>query len=242
MISHEAQHKFAYSWPVITLGNWQKYPNPYSTHVLSVDVISRHINKNGELVTDRLLQMKQPIPSLFKKLGLPFPEVSFFFERSILNRETQVLKATSYSLSMRSLFRAEELCSYNADPSTGGTLFIQKANFTAFSFFSSLIEEIAINRFIANAGNGKLGLESAIHKVINSAESFALGAFEEAKQIESKLEMNVKETFYELETTLEKVGNEAKETMSELDKEFGGHISRVFEQDYTKVYNPFLFN
>jgi hypothetical protein len=195
MISHEQQHKFSHSWSLLTLANWLKYPNEHSSHVKSVDVLNRFVNEKGELVTDRLLQLKQPVPSIVLKIGLPISDTSFFLERSILNPTTQVYEARSYSLSMRSLFQAEEVCIYENDTVEGGTMFTQRASFSFFSLFSKLIEQQAVNRFISNADKGRAGLESVIARIKSEAESFANSAI----QFEQKLETEVKTSFKDLE-------------------------------------------
>ena len=48
-------YSFPFKWETVAAGFWVKYPNPFSKHVLSEDVISRHINENQVLVTKRLL-------------------------------------------------------------------------------------------------------------------------------------------------------------------------------------------
>ena len=46
---------FPYRWELVVSGFWVKYPNPYSNHVLSEDVISRYVTDDDVLVTRRLL-------------------------------------------------------------------------------------------------------------------------------------------------------------------------------------------
>ena len=48
-------YQFPFKWEIVAAGFWVKYPNPFSKHVLSEDVISRHITDNNILVTKRLL-------------------------------------------------------------------------------------------------------------------------------------------------------------------------------------------
>lgn len=235
MIQFSNTSNLVYAWPTLTLGNFNKYPNEHANHVLSVDVISRTIEPSGELVTVRLLQMKQPIPSIFQKLGLPFPEKSYFLERSVLNKKTQVYEATSYSLNMRDFFQAEEVCRYHADQTNGGTLFTQTAKFTAFSYFANMIEEIAINRFKANASKGIKGLEASMEKIkVEFGETL--------NELEQKFE--------KMGMEIEKAGLEAKETINELDKElfkvnryklsYHKHLQRLFSLENSRQYNPFF--
>jgi hypothetical protein len=48
-------YTFPFSWEIVAAGFWVKYPNPFSKHVLSEDVISRYVTDNNVLVTKRLL-------------------------------------------------------------------------------------------------------------------------------------------------------------------------------------------
>jgi hypothetical protein len=168
----ETKHYWQYPFDLLTFANFRKYPNEFADHVISNDVLSRKILPNGLMVTDRLLQLKQPIPSFLRRLGLPFPETTYFFERSILNPQTQAFEATTHNLSMRSFFQATEICSYFADKESGGTNFHQKASFTACSYFSKIIEDFAVSRFESNADKGRKGLRSVLQALEDELEEF----------------------------------------------------------------------
>jgi len=59
----------SYSFPAVTLAYFLRYPNPYSTHVLSTDVIDRHIDpKTKRLHTVRLHLKRSKLPSAVLKL------------------------------------------------------------------------------------------------------------------------------------------------------------------------------
>ena len=48
-------YTFPFKWEIVAAGFWVKYPNPFSNHVVSEDVVSRYITENNVLVTKRLL-------------------------------------------------------------------------------------------------------------------------------------------------------------------------------------------
>ncbi|XP_022086503.1 PRELI domain-containing protein 1, mitochondrial-like [Acanthaster planci] len=52
---------FRHTWDHVATALWQKYPNPYSKHVLTEDVISR-VLRGTELVTRRLLTKTNRLP------------------------------------------------------------------------------------------------------------------------------------------------------------------------------------
>ncbi|KAE8448108.1 hypothetical protein EG329_009873 [Mollisiaceae sp. DMI_Dod_QoI] len=65
---YESNFTYDYSFPAVTLAYFLRYPNPYSTHVLSTDVISREIDVNGRLHTLRIHRKSSRLPSAVLKL------------------------------------------------------------------------------------------------------------------------------------------------------------------------------
>lgn len=158
----EVENKYYWEYPFgfLTFANYRKYPNQHSDHVISVDVVDRKIDTKGFIITDRIFQLKQPVPLVLRSLGIALPETTFFLERSVLDPTSQEYTATSYNLTMRQFFEATESCKLTAK--NGGTVYQQKASFTAFSYFSKMIEEVAVSRFEANAAKGRDGLRSVL--------------------------------------------------------------------------------
>lgn len=66
---YEASFSYDYSFPAVTLAYFLRYPNPYATHVLSTDVIDRHIDsETGRLLTTRLHVKRSKLPTAVLKL------------------------------------------------------------------------------------------------------------------------------------------------------------------------------
>ena len=62
-------HTYDYSFPAVSLAYFLRYPNPYSTHVLSEDVISRHFDPETQRLYTTRLQLKQSkLPAWILKL------------------------------------------------------------------------------------------------------------------------------------------------------------------------------
>lgn len=240
----ETNFYWDYPWKLFTFGNFNKYPNDFATHVVSVDVIQRNLTPEGLLVTDRLLQLKQPIPSILRRIGLPLPETSYFLERSIINPQTQHYEATSYNLSMRSFFQAIEICSVKADPEKGGTQFTQKARFTACSYFSRLVEDAAVSRFESNALKGRAGMQSVLKKLEDELEWFSREVKVHVNQVKAQLD-NLERG---IETRLESIESDMKKQTKHIFKQvWPGFSPLVKELDsscsgrwYSRIHNnPF---
>lgn len=65
----ENKFTYDYSFPAVSLAYFLRYPNPYSRHVLTTDVIDRYVDPNTQrLHTIRLHLKKSKIPSGILKL------------------------------------------------------------------------------------------------------------------------------------------------------------------------------
>ncbi|PGG96907.1 hypothetical protein GX51_07599 [Blastomyces parvus] len=65
----ESTFNYDYSFPAVSLAYFLRYPNPYSRHVLTTDVIDRYVDPITErLHTTRLILKKSKIPSAMLKL------------------------------------------------------------------------------------------------------------------------------------------------------------------------------
>jgi len=66
---YETSFSYDYSLPQVTLAYFLRYPNPYATHVLSTDVIDRHVDpETGRLLTTRLHVKRSKLPTAVLKL------------------------------------------------------------------------------------------------------------------------------------------------------------------------------
>ncbi|KAI5195897.1 hypothetical protein E4T39_08030 [Aureobasidium subglaciale] len=66
---YSTSYSYDYSFPAVSLAYFLRYPNPYSTHVLSTDVISREYDPDTQrLTTVRLHLKKSKLPAAILKL------------------------------------------------------------------------------------------------------------------------------------------------------------------------------
>ena len=66
---YSSTYTYDYAFPAVTLAYFLRYPNPYSTHVLSTDVIERSFNpETQQLTTVRLHLKRSKLPSTVLKL------------------------------------------------------------------------------------------------------------------------------------------------------------------------------
>jgi len=55
-------------WPIVSLAFFLRYPNPYASHILSCDVISRKFTPSGTLLTTRLILKSGTLPRWAKNI------------------------------------------------------------------------------------------------------------------------------------------------------------------------------
>ncbi|KAJ3183473.1 hypothetical protein HDU87_006792 [Geranomyces variabilis] len=173
----ENQYLFSHPFSTITSANFQKYPNEHSSHVLSVDILSRSVDPQTSILrSERLVSVKQSAPALLRRL-LPIPEIAYFREVSFLDPRAKSFKAISSNLSMRAIVDVEETCELIPQQGAEGTetVFRQRAEVSALgalSYAARLVEEAAVASFNANSWKGRMGLEAVVDKIVKEAEGF----------------------------------------------------------------------
>ncbi|KAI7967724.1 hypothetical protein MJO29_001001 [Puccinia striiformis f. sp. tritici] len=139
MVVFTAQHLFPYSFRDVATGIWQKYPNKFSTHITSVDVLDRSFLPDGTLRTERLISISQRAPRWIMKLvgGAEeqyVREVIFYKPPSSTDRSPMVLMG-SVNLSMSSFLICREQIRYQPfNPQTSS--FFQRADIEAQGTFA----------------------------------------------------------------------------------------------------------
>ncbi|KAG0733822.1 hypothetical protein G6F29_012846 [Rhizopus arrhizus] len=166
----KSNHEFHYEWSLVSAANWQKYPNESCTHVAHVDVLSRTIDPDtGLLTTERLITVKQNIPTLIKKI-LGSDSTQYVREVSTIDPRTKTLTMKSVNLTMSNLLKVEETIVYREHPDDQlKTLFTQQAIISAgslVSVWSNMLEEFSLQRFKQNADVGRIGFNKVLERFV----------------------------------------------------------------------------
>ena len=104
-------YSFPFRWETVAAGFCFKYPNPFSKHVLSEDVISRHMNENKILITKRLLVKERNFH--LPKWAYKFISVRhvYVIEESSCDPRSTTLTTFTRNFSLTSMMVTEELIS-----------------------------------------------------------------------------------------------------------------------------------
>ncbi|WVN90990.1 uncharacterized protein L203_106236 [Cryptococcus depauperatus CBS 7841] len=157
------ENDVVYDFPVThTLSRLHsKYPNPFATHVYSVDTIDRSIDtKTGIVRSERLIGVSQGAPRWVTKL-FKLPAIAYVREVIFIDPSKTLATSMSINLNLAQYVSCLELITYSPHDNES-TLFRQRALLVS-SFPTKLVarrlEQVSLDRFKSNAGIGKQGFE-----------------------------------------------------------------------------------
>ncbi|ORX52805.1 MSF1-domain-containing protein [Hesseltinella vesiculosa] len=103
------QHTFQYdhSWQNVTLAFWLRYPNPFASHVLAVDVLDRYVDDRGVLKTTRLVLKKGKVPKWFPQALVKNSE-AFVIEESEVDPQAMTMVTRTKNLNHVRIMQVEE--------------------------------------------------------------------------------------------------------------------------------------
>ncbi|KAI0257304.1 MSF1-domain-containing protein [Lactifluus subvellereus] len=84
-------------WPIVSLAFFLRYPNPYASHVLSCDVISRDFTPSGSLLTTRLILKTATLPRWAPR-GIISRSESWIIEESEVDPQGKVVRCLTRNL------------------------------------------------------------------------------------------------------------------------------------------------
>jgi len=102
---------FKKSWEDVTVAHWLKYPNPFSKHVLSEDVVERRI-EDGKLHTVRFIVKKQRIPASLMWMVPAKHKACYVKEISVIDPVNQECTITTENLNCRFISLVIETLKY----------------------------------------------------------------------------------------------------------------------------------
>ncbi|KAI9142634.1 PRELI-like family-domain-containing protein [Paraphysoderma sedebokerense] len=106
---YQQKFEFEHSWNYVTLAIFNKYPNPFSTHVLQSDVLTRTLNPNTKtLHTTRLFTKSGVLPKWGASLFKSAPQ-ALIVEESVVDLEKKTMITRTRNLDHRRFLCVEEI-------------------------------------------------------------------------------------------------------------------------------------
>ncbi|KAL7622847.1 hypothetical protein AAE478_006526 [Parahypoxylon ruwenzoriense] len=127
VLTHTTNHTYSHPFPTVTLAFFLRYYsphlNPFSSHVLSTDTISSHVDpKTGRLHTTRIHLKKSRLPTTVVKLlptsvtGGGGDKSSYVLETSVIDIKEGWMRSESKNLNFTGVLSVVEQQHYSTTP------------------------------------------------------------------------------------------------------------------------------
>lgn len=152
-------HDYDFNFETATLAFFNKYPNPYASHVESVDTVDRQVI-DGRLHTTRLIRKRGKLPRWVKPF-LGKISHSWIVEKTVLDPQTKEMTAYQRNLDHTRIIRVEEYTTFRYEEPENMTRVSYRVKFSSgFKGFGvkNRIEAWSHSRFQENIKNTRLGM------------------------------------------------------------------------------------
>jgi len=127
--THFSEHILHFSWDLVAINFWHRYPNPYSKHVLAEEILDRYVTSDGKLYTKRLVlkKMISRIP-YFIKMFTSSVNKTYVIEESLVDPASRCIDTVVFNIGKLSkLALITEHTTYKAPSTKTSSLNNQKA-------------------------------------------------------------------------------------------------------------------
>ncbi|KAJ4945833.1 hypothetical protein JOQ06_023511 [Pogonophryne albipinna] len=190
------------SWDQVCVAFWQRYPNPYSNHVLTEDIIFREVTPTNCLVSRRLLTKTSRAPRWMEPyLPKQMSSSAYIIEDSIVDPQKRTMTTLTWNISHARLMSVEERCKYYINPENGSCTEIKREAWISTTIYglSRAVQEFGLRRFKNSVTKTMKGFEYVLAKMqgetpsrtltetaTERARETALAAKEKAKDLASQ--------------------------------------------------------
>ncbi|XP_059211261.1 PRELI domain-containing protein 1, mitochondrial-like [Centropristis striata] len=155
-------------WQQVFAAFWQRYPNPYSSHVLSEDVLSREVSSSNLLLSRRLLLKTNRLPGWAERVFPPqMARAVYVLEDSVVDPNTHTLTTMTWNLNHNTLMTVVERCLFEEDRSRPSWTKLRREAWIMSAVYGLArpIQEFGLARFKSNQVRAIKGLEHALTRV-----------------------------------------------------------------------------
>eukprot|EP00040_Diaphanoeca_grandis_P014667 m.74556 g.74556 ORF g.74556 m.74556 type:complete len:186 (-) comp24673_c0_seq2:84-641(-) len=158
--------RFSETFEDVTAAVWQKYPNPISAHVLSVDTLRRHVDPTtGCMLTTRLLTKTNVQPRWFQKF-IGNTNKTTIVEESVLDPKAKTFTTYTKNISLNYFMTVEETCVYTvSEDNSSWTVCNTNARISSEMLIGRIVEKFGIDRYTKNAAKGKAAISYKLQEL-----------------------------------------------------------------------------
>nr|XP_020477864.1 PRELI domain-containing protein 1, mitochondrial-like isoform X2 [Monopterus albus]XP_020477865.1 PRELI domain-containing protein 1, mitochondrial-like isoform X2 [Monopterus albus]XP_020477866.1 PRELI domain-containing protein 1, mitochondrial-like isoform X2 [Monopterus albus] len=165
-------------WHQVLAAFWRRYPNPYSTHVLTEDVLYREVTPSNHLLSRRLLTKTNRLPGWAEHV---FPRhmarAVYVLEDSIVDPHAHTLITKTWNLNHNKLMTVVERCLFEEDRSRPSWTKLSREAWISSAIYGLArpIQEFGLSRFKTNQAKAMKGLEYTLSKIQTETPPHLLG-------------------------------------------------------------------
>ncbi|OXB80992.1 UNVERIFIED_CONTAM: hypothetical protein H355_006075 [Colinus virginianus] len=155
-------------WDQVFAAFWQRYPNPYSKHVLTEDIVHREVTADHKLLSRRLLTKTNRMPRWAERF---FPanvaHSVYILEDSIVDPKNRTMTTFTWNINHARLMAVEERCVYRVNPENSSWTEVKREAWVSSSLFgvSRAVQEFGLARFKSNVTKSTKGFEYVLARM-----------------------------------------------------------------------------
>ncbi|XP_072294061.1 PRELI domain containing 1a [Eucyclogobius newberryi] len=156
------------TWDQVCVAFWQRYPNPYSNHVLTEDIIFREVTPSNCLISRRLLTKTSRAPRWMERyLPKKMSSLAYIIEDSIVDPQKRTITTLTWNITHARLMSVEERCEYGINSENGSWTQIKREAWISTNVYglSRPIQEFGLARFKTSITKTMKGFEYVMAKM-----------------------------------------------------------------------------
>ncbi|EME32202.1 slowmo homolog 2 isoform 2 [Galdieria sulphuraria] len=180
MVKKEVEeYIYEHPWEVVTEASLRKYPNRWCPQVQRVETMRRTVDNRGRLLSRRLFQGTNPVPSwLHWLIG---SEPAYAVEDSVIDPQEKTMVLRLSSLSLRNWVEVDETCTYRVHHENPNWTVLRQewsCRWKEPSGMISALENLSVERFRKTVANGRQAVKEICDDIERAADSVTLFAKE----------------------------------------------------------------
>lgn len=164
---YHTEHTHPFSWDQVARAIFQRYPNPFASHVLSEDTVYREVINGTTLYSRRFLVKTNKIPKWGEKLLAGFARKVPLIEESYVDSRNKTITTYTRNVGMSNFMTVAERVVYKICPHNPGQTIAVKEAWVESKFYGlrTAIKNFGIERFKANTVRATAGFNHVLERL-----------------------------------------------------------------------------
>lgn len=166
VLVHRSVHVFDNDFASVSCAFFNRYPNPYSRTVKSIDTLAQQVSPDGKLHTTRLLKKSGNMPGWARAFMGKISE-SWVIEMSVVDPQSGKMETYTRNLDHTRIMQVEEYSTYDYDFASCKTKVVSQVKFSSgFRFgIKTKLENWSRSIFDENVKYSRQGMSYIMQKI-----------------------------------------------------------------------------